>query len=320
MDNLVYMDSIEDIVLTLKSELPIEKSHLFNEIKVTTDNIMVTCPYHSDGRENKPSCGISTVKKQNVEIGTVHCFTCGKVTSINQLVSDCFDINDNGEFGRNWINSNFSVLYGNNRDLGDLERRLSNPEVTYVTKEELLTYKHYHEYMWKRNLVKEIVDLFEVGYDYNYKGQECITFPVKDVNGNVLFIARRAINFKYFNYPAGVVKPVYGLYELIQQNKLNETVYICESILNCLTCWTFGKPAVALNGTGTAYQIETLLKLPTRSFVLALDNDKAGLKASNTLIKYLKPTKILDQVYVSNNRDINDLGKQEFLNLILYSR
>ena len=83
------------------------------------------------------------------------------------------------------------------------------------------------------------------GYDIN---TDCITFPVRDKNGNCLFVARRSVNYKYFNYPQTVEKPVYGIYELYQLKKFPKEIYICESMIDCCYLWTFQRYAVALNG------------------------------------------------------------------------
>lgn len=64
--------------------------------------------------------------------------------------------------------------------------------------------------MYKRGLTDELIELYDVGYDPKFKLKSdsnpfsCITFPVRDVNGKTLFIARRAIDFKLYHYPENV--------------------------------------------------------------------------------------------------------------------
>ena len=57
-----------------------------------------------------------------------------------------------------------------------------------------------------------------------------------------------------------------------------EKVYIAESIINCLTLETYGLEALALNGTGTNYQIDQLKKIPIRHLVLASFRGRAAVK------------------------------------------
>ena len=112
------------------------------------------------------------------------------------------------------------------------------------SEEELDSYRYFHPYMYKRKLTDEIIELFDVGYDKDFvlksktTGNEmhlqCITFPVRDITGKTLFIARRCVNNKIFHYPEGVTKPLYGIYELYQLPEFPKTVYVCESIIASL--------------------------------------------------------------------------------------
>ena len=67
---------IEVILEELKSFILVrDNKTVLKDIKSTSDNVMVTCPYHKGGEERRPSCGISTVDKPDHPAGTVHCFT-----------------------------------------------------------------------------------------------------------------------------------------------------------------------------------------------------------------------------------------------------
>lgn len=136
------------------------------------------------------------------------------------------------------------------------------------------------------------------GYDDNTK---CITFPIRDKNGNCLFIARRSVKGKYFNYPSNAEKPLYGLYELYQLKDFPKEIYICESMLDALTLWTHKKYAVALNGLGTKNQYEQLNKLPCRKFILATDNDIAGMAARFRLRDNIK-NKLITQIQLPERK------------------
>ena len=303
-DNYYELEVIT-ILKELKEQLAINGIYLFNQIKELPDDIMVSCPFHKDGQERKASCGI---RKSD---GWMHCFACGESASLVEMISRCFGINDLGQYGLNWLKNNFLGEIINSRKFGiDLARGNDQQVLTeFVSDQELNSYRFYHEYMFKRKLTEEVIEKFDIGYD---KNTNCITFPVKDENGNCLFVARRSVISKFFNYPNDVEKPVYGLYEL---PKDCDEVIICESMINALTCYVYGKPAVALNGTGTAYQINQLKKSNIRKFILALDPDVAGRKGAANLRKQLAPYKIITEYKIPEGKDINDLTEEEFKNL-----
>ena len=166
--------------------------------------------------------------------------------------------------------------------------------------------------MYKRKLTNEIIERFDIGYD---RKTECITFPVRDRNGGTLFVARRSVNTKFFNYPTGVEKPLYGLYELSLLVQQPEELIVCESMLDSLTCWVYCKPAVALNGLGNELQFKQLRELPCRKLILATDNDEAGMKARQRIAKNV-PNKLITQYILPEYRkDINELNRDEFDNL-----
>lgn len=300
-----------DIIGELKRQLQINSVPLLKSVKDTPDNIMVSCPYHKDGQENRPSAGISK------STGVFHCFACGEVHSLPEVISYCFGRTDDivGSFGWQWILKNFLTVQVENRKSIELDmnRTVQEESTTYIPDEVLETYRYYHNYMWKRKMTPEIVEKFDIGYD---KDTQCITFPVRDINGNCIFVARRSVNTKFFNYPSGVKKPVYGLYELYSLPTFPKEVIICESMIDAITCWVYGKYAVALNGLGNDLQFEQLNKMPCRKFILATDNDDAGKQARIRLRKNIRCKIITEYILPSNRKDINDLSEEEFNKLV----
>ena len=306
----IIMTDVQDIILELRHQLSLNGDNRFNKMIDTPANLMVCCPFHHNGQERKPSMGI--LKKS----GVCHCFACGWVGSLSEMVSNCFGYDDLGKFGDKWLIKNFlSVEVENRQDVTlDFYRNSksdSGKNCNYVSEEELDSYRYFHPYMWKRKMTPDAVDIFDVGYDSK---TDCLTFPVRDVHGKCLFVARRSVKTKYFHYPQGVDKPVYGVYELSQLEQFPDEIIIAESMINCITAWVYGKYAVALNGTGTKEQYEQLRKLPCRSYVLALDPDAAGEHGREKLRKALYD-KLVYEYIIPEGKDLNDLTKQEFDNL-----
>lgn len=329
INNNYIMTDVYDILIELRRQLDINGVKRFNKIIKTNNNLQTNCPFHKEGQEKKPSFGIST------KDGVCHCFGCGWVGSFSEMVSNLFGYDDFGNFGNKWLVKNFlSVSVENRPDIlegfygrnnvrnSDVYSRninrnyTSNGNIQYITEEELDSYRYIHPYMYKRKLSDEIIELFDIGYDSK---TECITFPIRDINGNTLFIARRSVKTKFFNYPENVEKPVYGLYEIsklgIGYYKYDEII-ICESMIDALTCWVYGRPAVALNGLGNDLQFKQLNNMPCRKFILATDMDEAGLKARKRIKNALKNKLVTEYIWdIKVAKDINDMTQDYFLNL-----
>ena len=170
--------------------------------------------------------------------------------------------------------------------------------------------------MYKRGLTDDIIDMFDIGYD---KKTDSITFPVRDKNGNCVFVARRAVKYKSFNIPKGIDKPLYGLYEIYEHGLLTtacDEIFVCEGLFDCLRLWCNGRVAVA--GFGCLFsdnQIEMLRRLPTRKLVLALDNDIPGQVAAEKLEMQIHGKIIMRAVLPKGRKDIGECTDEEIQNL-----
>ena len=326
----ILVDEME-ILYTIRDQvLQQQGREILHKIKRSGNNIMVCCPVHNDGQERKPSCGISIVKRKDYPPGTWNCFACGEKGPFELFVSKCFG-RDDMAFGTKWLLENFVTGESYERptipiDIGrfDILKR-KEKKIEYVTEEELASYRFYHPYMWQRKLTPEIVEKYDVGYQKDYRlpikkedgtieygnPVECLTFPVRDKNGNCLFVSRRAIYNKNFFLPPEIEKPVYGIYELPPGA---DDVIICESVFNALTCVAYGRSALAMFGTGDDLQYKVLNSLPIRHYILGLDPDKAGNKGTWKLKTHLK-NKLLTKLVIPPGKDINDLSYEEFIGL-----
>lgn len=317
--------SCEEVLTELQRQLAINQIPYLQKTINSGRNIQVQCPYHGNGQERRPSAGI---KKDD---GTFHCFACGEVHTLPEVISYVFGKDDMfGAWGMKWIIKNFATVQVEERtDVEiDLERNnitnknnildssISDKSNTFVTEEELDSYRYYHQYWTSRGITaKWLIELFDLGYD---KRTNCITFPVRDIDGNCLFVARRNVETKWFNYPKDVEKPLYGLYEMKLENvrcDKHTKLYITESMIDCILLWQAGKYAVALNGTGSEEQIKMLCKLPIRHYVIATDNDEAGIRARNKLENKLKNKLITHIEFPKGIKDIGDCTKEQIQNI-----
>ena len=277
IDNTIINAECTEVLTRLQHELAVKQIPYLQKSKDSGQDIMVQCPYHGNGQENRPSAGIRK------EDGLFHCFACGVVRKLPELISYVFVGDDGGLYGWKWLLKHFvSMEREEDRNVEiDLERvNFASPSAIlgtgdpdkskWVSEEELDSYRYYHPYWEKRGIVnKDIIELFDLGYD---KKTDCITFPVRDISGHCLFVARRSVKCKMFNYPKDVEKPLYGLYELYRMlaggrgsAKMNwkpllmtliGDVFVTESMIDCILLWQAGFYAVALNGTGSGLQFK----------------------------------------------------------------
>lgn len=359
-DGIEVDASIYDIIHLLKEQLNAEGIMLLGAIRDTPDNLMISCPYHKMGQERRPSAGI---KKKD---GTFHCFACEEVHTLPEVISHCFGKEDAGAFGYSWLMKNFVMI--SKEDRRDVELDFVRPESVVgrisssgitgrssdsinclgednslgcVNEDELERYRVIHPYWAKRGITNpDVIELFDLGYD---KETDCITFPVRDINGRCLFVARRSVKTKFFNYPAGAEKPLYGLYELctktfayrtftefrcgdvklgvgdklyeLEDNIVPNEVIITESMLDALSFWCIGKPALALNGLGNELQFQQLRDLPHRHIILATDMDKAGMQARERIKKNVTSKLITEYFFPKGKKDANECTPEELLAL-----
>lgn len=314
---------------------------LIRKNRVIGNYYSVYCPFHSNGQEKKPSCGV--LLHDEVRAGRVyhegwwHCFTCSSSFTMSEAVNKILKTKSISKNALDWLKENVpgfsssdSFEYLIPTDTMDeinnlyavkmVQSMVKKDEQEFITEEELNSYRFTVPYMYERKLTDEIIEKYDIGVDMNWippnrkKPIPCITFPVRDIDGNTLFLCRRSIEGKLYNYPTGVTKPVYGI-DMIPKGC--KSIVICESCINALTAEVYGYDAVALLGTGNSYQIKQLKQLGIHEFVLAMDGDEAGRKASMKLKNQLKSVGIVWTIDMPDGKDLNDCTKEEFD--ILYS-
>lgn len=238
---------IKTILETIKRECPHPILHDIID-KDRDKNIVITCPFHKNGAENKPSCHVFKEEDDpKVTYGTVHCFTCGYSASLPQFVADCFA--EDYSFGEKWLIERFgNILIQKQALLPEIILDNKPKQVRGLSEEALAQYDYYHPYMYQRGLTKEVIDMFRVGYDSK---RDAITFPVWDDKGVPLFVTARSVRDKKFYIPFEAEKPVY-LLNFVKKWGI-DSVCVCESQINTLVLWSWGYPSIGFFGTGDPY-------------------------------------------------------------------
>ena len=303
--------------------------------KVSGDYYSIYCPFHNDGNERRPSCGVLLNEQHRgghiYRAGWFHCFSCGASYDLVEAVEKLLSINSVSAIANEWLAEHipgFQPMLDydplvptatldqltNSFALNYIQEKTGDPR-PFVSEEELAKYRYTVPYMYERKLTDEVIAAYDVGVDMEWKAPgrskptPCITFPVRDIQGRTLFFCRRSIQGKFYNYPENTIKPVYGI-DMIRPG--TQSVIIVESIINALTAVVYGYSAVALMGTGNSYQISQLKSLGAREYVICMDGDEAGRRAAKKLKSALQSVAIIWTVDMPDGKDLNDCSKEEF--------
>ena len=167
-------------------------------------------------------------------------------------------------------------------------------------------------YLLNRGVSEEIQKKFIVGYDRN---SDAVAFLWLDAfTGHVVTVKFRSTRGKQFYYIEGgqqVRKHVFGLYHTIREKC--KKVYIVESEIDALYLWSNGIPAIALGGSYLSPAQKRLLLLSgIESFVIASDNDNAGTRLKESIIKELSGfCELLEITFPNYANDINDVKQED---------
>lgn len=154
------------------------------------------------------------------------------------------------------------------------------------------------DYFMKRGLSKETIDRFNLGYDVE---KNVVTIPYNpDCKGYVHRIMWESDN-KYCKFGNEIFN-VNALYDssinaLLFDSK--DYVFITEGQIDAMSFEEIGLSAIGLGGVNEVSKLVNQLKENpcNKIFVLALDNDKAGRRATGKFIEELAEAE-LDQKYI----------------------
>lgn len=318
--------TVEQVIKDIKLQL--YSTGLLKEVKDTGTDIMCTCPFHGGGKERNPSCGVSkqekTVSGKHYEAGTVHCFTCGYTADLPQFVADVLELG-NSLAGYKWLVGRYNYSTQEREPLELNLYRGQAKKCSYMDEEEverfyqeLILSSEACEYLHKRKLANWILDAYKLGYD---PADKTLLFPVRDMEGRVVFYKGRSLVGKHFYNAKEIDKSslVFGLYELCNGSfsqgvpTPDSEIWITESEIDALSIISQGGLAVAIMGSHISEeQCKELEKSPFRRFVLATDNDEAGRKGASQIKRLLIPKgfRFINLKWETDLKDVNDLIKQ----------
>lgn len=232
---------------------------VFPDARVHSGYARVRCPYHKDGQEKNPSMGILLEQRNKMQAGTCHCFTCGKVVPLEQLLKDVGAAPQ--EIARSGARKGKSI-----QPL-QTDQAIYKPQIPY----------RFSQYLAGRGIGEKVQKLFKV-----YEKDGKVHMPVFDRNGKFLYSNARSVVSKQFFISTGAVKTLWGI-EVID---LSKPIVICESQIDAMSLWEIGIQAVATLGADNTASLKMLLE-STSTFVLAFDPDEAGRRATQESINIL---------------------------------
>lgn len=240
--------TVEQVLKDLKLQL--YGAGLLKEIKNTGSDLMCTCPFHANGKEHNPSCGVllqqKVTKDKTYEAGTVHCYTCGYTADLPQFVADLLGLSSPVE-GFKWLVNQYNYQT-EERELPDLDMYRGSTAKSSVLEESLV--KQYTQnllqseeacrYLHKRRIANWVLEAYELGFDPEDK---TVLFPVRGMDGKVIFYKGRSIAGKHFYNAKEVDKTsvVFGLWEILNGSfswgtaDQIEEVWITESEIDALS-------------------------------------------------------------------------------------
>lgn len=298
----------EKLIVDLRQYILAKTGKLyFSRIKNTPKDLMVSCPFHKGGQERKPSCGIKKVSDDKGVVGTVHCFSCGVTTNIDLMVQQILGV----LYNEDEVESLFKLKMLVAQSILTEKPKLTLfkiPTKSNVTEDILRHYRFYHPYLQQRGITEDVAKLYDIGYD-DFNKQ--ITFPIRDINKNILGVGRRSILYKKYYYPINMIKPLYGVYEL---PRFIRYLWIVEGPFNLWSLRVWNKTGVALLGTGTEHQYKQLLDISCDGFVLSLDPDEAGMRGTYKVGEFLLANHKhnINVSLIPTGKDVNDLQEEEF--------
>ena len=316
LDNINKQTNIVDLV----SE--------FVELQKSGKNFKGLCPFHN---EKSPSFFVSPDKN------IAKCFSCGgggqPLTFYKQIKNISF------EKAIEELAQKAGIAIPNQKPVDKHQRVydmfLEAQKFFTFTLNHTELGKQAMEYLLKRGLTKATIEHFNIGcapafgdtlyqllrdkkFDVNHMLEYAlirqkedgtyfdlftmrITFPIKDLNGNIVGFSGRTLSkdnqVKYMNSPESPIfkkgQLLYHAYDAQKDIRRNKRVILHEGFFDVISSYQAGyKEAVATMGTSLTKEQALMLSKMSPSIVIGYDGDQAGFEATNKAIKILEPLKV----------------------------
>ena len=291
----------------------------FGKQDVPGDNVAAYCPFHKGGKESKPSLYVYVGEQTSSKHpGMAFCHTCNQGWTFTGLLKDL-------KVGSKIVDTFKQALEEKPK------RRKHNPFHTLdftlpILPEAILgVFEYIPKALVTDGFNDKLLRKYDVGFD---RARRRITFALRDHQGNLVGVSGRTVRgesprYKIYRsefesvkrgYEFKKGKILYGLdkfYPKRMYTSIDKPVVLCEGFKACLWCVQAGH-SVALLGSFLSREQKTLLERVTNKVVIFLDNDEAGRRATEQVIKQLEGIEVLVANYgTSEPISPDDLSKKE---------
>lgn len=257
---------------------------IFPDAKPHEGYMRVRCPYHSNGHERHPSMSIITTPHNGLEPGFCQCFACGWKGTFAEIAAD---------FGLEYVPDDKEV------EISENPLPETNPVDLKVATLKKDTPFKFSPYLASRGIPEEIQKQYKV---YEREDEHKVYMPVFNREGKFLYANARSTVGKRFFIPRNIHKDLAGIEEI----DFTKPIGIVESQINMLsTAAASFVRSVATLGVANISALSVIRKAPG-PFLLMLDGDEAGEKATEKIRKFLGEYKCLVFKF-EPKEDVNDL-------------
>ena len=273
--------------------------------KEAESEYVVFCPFHSNHR--------TPAGEINKFSGLFFCFSCSHTADLIELVMHCSN--------RTYFEA---IRFIKSKEievdiLADVSSKLVEKEewpefdVNIVNKlySQATTNQRAIEYFNKRNINKNSIEKFKLGYSEN---QDMVVVPVHNHEGLCVGFVARSIEGKEFKNTPGLPKS--KLLFNLNRVKTASRVYVVESSFDAIRLDQVGLPAVATLGANVSAKQIGLLQKYFSDIMIIADNDEAGGNMKDKIIERLGSSVTvinIDKQY----KDIGDMDDKSIKELDL---
>lgn len=272
---------------------PFLKVYADEHLKQSKSKNMYCCPLCNSGNKQHGTGALSI----NEETNTWKCFSCGAGGDVLDLIGY---IEKKPEF-IDQIKRASELFNVSIEDIPEKKETTKKEPETDYTDFILQAKKRIKEtqYLKARGISDEVADKFNIGFmpDYSHPkaGDKAEKHPyliiptsrfsyvMRDTQEVDHAMPKEFIKDRYFKVGRSRIFNLKALYE-------NKPCFIVEGEIDALSIYEAGAQAIALGTTTAVRNLLSILKenKPAREVLIALDNDEAGTKATEELIKGLQ--------------------------------
>lgn len=319
----------------------------FVELQKSGKNFKGLCPFHN---EKSPSFFVSPEKN------IAKCFSCGGGGQPLTFYKQIKNISFKKAIEELAKRANINLPNQKPKDKHEHVYQMFNEAQKFFsfTLNHTELGKQAMDYLLKRGLTKETIEHFDIGcapafgdtlyqllrdksldvnqmLEYSLVRQKedgtyydmftsRITFPIKDMNGNIVGFSGRTLSkdnqVKYMNSPESPVfkkgQLLYHAFDAQKYIRKNNRVILHEGFFDVISSYQAGyKEAVATMGTSLTKEQAQMLSQLSHSVIIGYDGDNAGFEATNKAIKRLEPFKLkVDILHLPEQLDPDEYIKK----------